>query len=135
MKIPRRSLGRQLGLVAVFRDRDAPHVIHHEVGPAALGRPGVEDLGDVRVVHQGQRLPLGLKASDHLLGVHAQLDDLQGHLAADRLLLLGHVDLAEAALADLLEELVGADLRAGLLGGHLNDGARYTESGRFQKPA
>ena len=109
---PQSLLRREVVLVAVLRDRDAPHVIHHEVGPAALGRPGVEDLGDVRVVHQGQRLPLGLEARDHLLGVHAQLDDLQGHLAADRLLLLGHVDVAEAAFADLLQELVGADQRA-----------------------
>ena len=113
---PQSLAGRQLVLVAVLRDRDAPHVIHHEVGSAALGRPGVEDLGDVRVVHQRQRLPLGLEAGDHLLGVHAQLDDLQRHLAADRLLLLGHVDVAQAAFADLLQELVGADHRAGLFG-------------------
>ena len=48
--------------------------------------------------------------------VHAGLDDLQGHLAADRLLLLGHEDEAHAALADLLQQLVRADHRAGPLG-------------------
>ena len=47
--------------------------------------------------------------------VHARLDDLERDLAADRLLLLGHVDDAHAALADLLEQLVRADQRAGLL--------------------
>ena len=46
------------------------------------------------------------------LDVHARLDDLEGDLAADRLLLLGHVDDAHAPLADLLEQLVGADARA-----------------------
>ena len=45
--------------------------------------------------------------------VHARLDDLEGHLAADGLLLLGDEDQADAALADLLHQLVGADHRAG----------------------
>ena len=49
------------------------------------------------------------------VGVHAGLDDLQGHPAADGLFLLGHEDGAHAALADLLEQLVGADDRAGTL--------------------
>ena len=44
-----------------------------------------------------------------LLGVHARLDDLQRDLAAHGLRLLGHVDDAHAALADLLHQLVGAD--------------------------
>ena len=48
--------------------------------------------------------------------VHAGLDDFQGHLAADGLLLLGHEDEAHAAFADLLQQLVGADDRAGPLG-------------------
>ena len=38
---------------------------------------------------------------------------LKRHLATDRLLLLGHVDDAHAALADLLEELVRADSHTG----------------------
>ena len=59
-------------------------------GRPAGGRPGVEHLGDVRVVHQGQGLPLGLEPGDHLPGVHPRLDHLQGHLPADRLGLLGH---------------------------------------------
>ena len=49
-------------------------------------------------------------------GVHARLDDLQRHLAADGLDLLGHVDDAHAAFADLLQQLVGADDRPGVLG-------------------
>ena len=133
MKIAQSLFGRQLVLVAVLGDRDAPHEVHHEVGPAGLGRPGVEDLGDVRVVHQGQRLPLGLEAGDHLLGVHAQLDDLQRHLAADRLLLLGHVDDAQAALADLLQQLVGADHRARFFRDGWTKGSLQARSGRFQK--
>jgi len=47
------------------------------------------------------------------LGVHAQLDDLEGNLAADRLLLLSHIDHATAALANLLQKPVAADSVAG----------------------
>ena len=105
--------GRELVAVAVLGDRDALDQLHDEVGPAGVGRAGVEDLGDVGVVHQRQGLPLGLEAGDHLVGVHARLDDLEGDLAADGLLLLGHEDDAHAAFADLLQQLVGADERAG----------------------
>src|SRR5437588_5117659 len=42
--------------------------------------PGVEDLGDVGVVHQGEGLPLGLEAGDHLARVHHRLEHLQGDL-------------------------------------------------------
>ena len=71
------------------------------------------------MVHQRQRLPLGLEAGDHLPRVHAGLDDLERHLAADRLVLLGHVDDAHAPFADLLQQLVGADDCAGALGNRL----------------
>ena len=68
------------------------------------------------MIHHGQRLPLGFEARNDLLGVHAQLDDLQRHAAADRLLLLGHIDRAEAAVPDHLEQRVTADRRAGAFG-------------------
>jgi len=46
-------------------------------------------------------------------GVHAELDDLQCDAAANGLFLLGHVDHATAAFADLLKQLVAADTVAG----------------------
>ena len=45
---------------------------------------GVEDPGDIRMVHHGQGLSLGLEAGDDLLGIHSRLDDLEGHPAAHR---------------------------------------------------
>ena len=104
---------RQAVLVAIVGDRDAADQLHDEVGPAGLGGAGVEHPGDVGVVHQRQRLPLGLEPGDDLLRVHARLDDLQRHLAAHGLGLLGHVDDAHAPFADLLQQLVRADDRAG----------------------
>ncbi len=65
------------------------------------------------MVHHRQRLSLGLKAGDDLPAVHAGLDNLECNTATDRLLLLGHVHHAHAPFADLLQELVGADLHAG----------------------
>ncbi len=106
---------RELVLIAVVGDGDAADQLHHEVRPAALGRAGVEHAGDVGMVHQGQRLPLGLEPGDHVAGVHPRLDDLERHLAADGLLLLGDKDEAKSAFADLLHQLVRADRRADLL--------------------
>ena len=50
-----------------------------------------------------------LEPGNHLVAVHAGLDDLEGDLALHRLRLLGHEDRAHAAFADLLQELVRAD--------------------------
>jgi hypothetical protein len=74
---------REVALVAVLRDRDAAHELHHEVRPAGLGRAAVEHLGDVGVVHQRQRLAFGFEPRDDLARVHAELDDLERDLAHD----------------------------------------------------
>ena len=63
------------------------------------------------MVHQRQRLPLGFEAGDDLLGVHAQLDDLERDPAAHRFCLLGHTDHAAAAFADSLQETVRTQAR------------------------
>jgi hypothetical protein len=100
--------GCQALLVAVARDRHALDQLHHEVRPAVGRRAGVMDLGDVGVVHQRQRLPLGLEPRQHLPRVHPRLDKLDGHRALDRLGLLRHPHRPHAPLADLLQELVAS---------------------------
>ena len=102
-------LDGKLILVAKFSDGHALNQFHDEERASGICRSSIQDAGDVGMVHQGQRLPLGLEAGHDLLGVHAQLDDLQGHPAADRLLLLGHIDHAHAAFADFLQQLVAAN--------------------------
>ncbi len=84
-------------------------MLHDEVRPPALGHARVEDLGHVGVIHHGQRLLFGLKASDHRPRVHPRLDDLEGHPPPHRLDLLGQVDHAEPALAEDFEQFVWAD--------------------------
>ena len=108
--------GGQAVLIAVVGDRHALDQLHDEVRAARASLTGIEHPGDVRMVHECQGLALGLEAGDHLPGVHAGLEDLEGHLAADRLLLLGHEHQAEAPLADLFQQLVGTDDRAGTFG-------------------
>jgi hypothetical protein len=73
-------------------------------------------LGDVGVIHQGQGLLFGLEAGEHFAAVHPRLDDLQGHLAADGLLLVGHVHHAHAPFTDLLDQLIGANPGTRLFG-------------------
>ena len=108
-------LGREVVLVAVIGDLDAAHQFHDEVGPAGVGRSGVQHFGDVGMVHEGQGLPFGFEPGDDLFGVHPQLDDLEGHPAADGFFLLGHINDPAAALADFLQQLVAPDPSARFL--------------------
>ncbi len=85
--------------------------LHDEVVPAGVGGAGLEHLGDVWMVHQGQGLSLGLEPGNYLVGIQTGPDDLQGHSSPDGALLLGHVHNAHASFADLSQELVGADVR------------------------
>ena len=103
----------QPAAVAELGDGDALDQLHDEVRPAAVGAAGVEHPGDVRVLHEGQRLPLRLEPVQHGAGVHPRLDRLQGHPPADRVPLLGHEDDPHSALADLLDQRVRADDGAG----------------------
>jgi len=96
-------------LFAEPRDRHPLDQLHDEVRQARGRRAGVEHPRDVRVVHQGEGLALGLEPGEHGLRVHTGPDDLERDGPADGLLLLGHVDDAHAPLADPLEQLVGPD--------------------------
>ena len=63
--------------VAVPGDRRAPSRLHDEVGPAGVGRAHVEHAGDMRMIHQGECLPLGLEPAEDLVGIHARPDNLE----------------------------------------------------------
>src|SRR5207302_8565551 len=80
------------------------------------------------------RLPLRLEARDDLARIHARLENFQSDFTADGLLLLGHENQAEAAFADLLQQLVRADNYAGSFPDRLLDGGdRAGGRGRFQE--
>ena len=109
-------------------------MLHHEVGSARGGDAAIEDLGHVRVIHDGQGLPLLLEARDDGLRVHARLDDLERHTLHHRLAPLGEVDDAEAAFADHFEQLVRADHLADQrdVGGGCTLTGRSTLTGRVK---
>src|SRR6266702_155082 len=100
---------RERKLIAVFRDLYPTDKLHHEIWATGCGRPCIENLGDVGVVHQRQCLPLGFKPGDHALRVHSRLDYLQCDPPSDRLLLFRHVNHSASALTYLLEQFVMAD--------------------------
>ncbi len=96
------GFGVELFFSAIPGDRDALDQLHDEVGAALVGGAGVVNFGDVGVVHQRERLALGLEAGDDFLRIHPRLDDLERDAAFHRLALLGQIDDAEPAFADLL---------------------------------
>ena len=67
--------------------------------------------GDTGVFHESERLAFCLEPCDELLGVHAELDELESHDAFDGLLLLRFPYLAHAALAQGTEQGVATDGR------------------------
>src|ERR1051325_6742925 len=99
----------QVVLIAVPCDGHATHEFHHEIRTAGFGRAGVEDFGNVRMVHQSQGLPFGFEASNYLPGIHSQLDDFERDAAFHWLLLFRYIDGAEAAFAELFEKFVAAN--------------------------
>ena len=113
--------GGKIVLVAVVRDLAATHQFHDEVRPARVCRTGIEHFGNVGMIHERQGLALSLEAGDHLIRVHAQLDDFKGHPSAHWLLLLGHEYYAASAFADLLKQFVASDAVAGFFGGRAGD--------------
>ena len=67
------------------------------------------------MVHERQRLTLGLKPGDDLLRIHARLDHFDRHPSLHRLALLGDINGAESADPELFQKLVTANDRAGAL--------------------
>ena len=63
------------------------------------------------MIHQGEGLSLDVEAGENLMGVHADLDDLEGNLALDRLRLLRQVDNTHSSLTEDAQQPVRADRR------------------------
>jgi hypothetical protein len=120
-------------LVAVFRDGDTIDQIHYEVRAAAARLPRTENLGDIGMIHQRERLAFGLEAGNDLPRIHSRFEDFESHLAPDGLLLLGHEDDAEAALPDLFQQLVRSDHRAGAFADSGIDDRHRSGSRKFQE--
>ena len=73
------------------------------------GKDRVEDVRDRRVIHHREGLAFGLEARDHLLGVHAGLDDLEGYLPVHRASLLSEPHVSHPAFAHPQDQPVRTD--------------------------
>ncbi len=86
--------------MAVVVNSSASSVARRVLG---RGGSGIQDLGNVRMIHHGQRLPFRFEMGNDPPGVHAQLDDFERHVATHRLGLLGDIHYATVAFADFLQ--------------------------------
>src|SRR5439155_19356804 len=68
----------------------------------------IEHAGDIRMFHQGQGLPFGLKTSEDRAGIHSGFDELERDVPFNRLGLLGDPDLAHPPFAEFLLEQIPA---------------------------
>src|SRR5580698_7858411 len=87
----------QLALIAIVGNGQAANQLHDKIRPARNSFAAIEDTRDVRMIHESERLPLGLEASNDLTRVHAGLENLQSDLASNGLHLFGHEHDAKAA--------------------------------------
>ncbi len=102
-KQPQTVANDEVTFVAEFGDRRSADQLHDEIGSIARSFAGVQNPCDILMLHQGQRLPLGLESSDHTAGVHARFEHFQCDFAANGPLLLGHKNDAEPAFPDLFQ--------------------------------
>ena len=93
-------------LFAVRGDGAALHQLHREKWRPHVRLAGVEHLGDVRVLHDGERLLLNREPAEDVGGGHAGLEQLDGHEAVQRLNLLRTVNQAETAFTELVQQAV-----------------------------
>jgi hypothetical protein len=78
----------------------------HQAFPGGwLFRDGLGESSSLWPALRRLSLPLRFKPGHHLPGVHAQPDNLEGHPAANRRLLFGHIDRPAATLSDLPRKL------------------------------
>ena len=95
--------------VAVVGDGNPRHVLHGEIRPSLRARTCLVHLGDIGMIHQGQGLLFALKARQDGARVHAELDQLERHLADHRQFLFGEVHHPHAAFAQKPHDAICPD--------------------------
>ncbi len=96
---------REAFLIAIVSDRHAGDQFHHEERLTGVGRATVVDAGAVGMVHQRQCLSLGVEPGNDGSRIHADLDQLERHVAEDGLGLVGEVDRSHAPSPRILSSV------------------------------
>lgn len=97
--------------VAVLDQRLAADIVHRKPGSPGRELPGVEDPRDPRVLHERQRLALGLETRERVPHRTTRAHELDRGQPRHRLALGGEVDDAHAALPERVEHAPAADPR------------------------
>jgi hypothetical protein len=98
--------------VQLLAQRPARDVLHHDVGPVAVG-PGVEDRDDVGVGEPGRRRGLAQEAgADGGVGGELRMQELHRHRPVENPV-VSQVDLAHTAGAEQPPQLIPAGDQAG----------------------
>src|SRR5262245_3461472 len=96
---------RELGLIAIVGQWHALDQLHDEVRLSGFADAGVENLGDVWMIHERQSLALLLEAGEHSSRIGAGANHLERHAALHRFSLVSDKDNAHSAFAQLLAKL------------------------------
>ena len=64
--------------VAIFRDRFALHIFHHQIGNAIFAHPAFYEAGDIGMMQAGQDLLLQFEPAHVFTGVQVPVHDFQG---------------------------------------------------------
>ena len=88
---------------------DAEDQFHDEVRPCVFHRARIEHSRDAGMVHDRQRLSLGLEPGDELPCVHSELQNFQGNAAGNGRGLVRGLNGSHSALAEHLQDAVRTD--------------------------
>src|SRR5947207_10964609 len=79
-------------LVTEITDAYPHYNLHHKERAPRVRGSGIEDSGNILMIHQSQRMPLLFKPCNDLPRVHPQLHDLESNLPVERRRLLRQVN-------------------------------------------
>ena len=96
----------QAALIAVHVYRHALDKLHDEIGRAVVGRPAIDQAGDVGMIEHGQDLALTAKSLKDVIGIQSAADDFDGDELMKRVVRAGgQVYGSHSTAADLSNDI------------------------------
>jgi hypothetical protein len=98
----------QLALITELGNGNTSNELHDKIGTSGRGHSGIEHPRNIRMIHHGERLPLGSESEKHFACIHARLKNFEGDFAPHWLDLLCDKYMTKAPFANDFHELVPA---------------------------